>query len=94
VKRYPQSEVIYKDAQNAFVLKPNLQPSTYYNRTPLRKIRKGTTVGIHCVRGFDWKAWEKLYPSKKSKTSVKAEAAACASGQCDSDATLNGACIL
>jgi hypothetical protein len=72
-KKYPNSHVIYKDSRNAFILKPILQPSEYYGRRPLQKIRKGTTVGIHVIRGFDWSAWEKIHPSKKPKAAVKAE---------------------
>ena len=72
-KKYPNSQVIYKDSRNAFILKPALLPSEYYGRKPLQKIRKGITVGVHVVRGFDWKAWEKLHPSKKPKAAVKAE---------------------
>jgi hypothetical protein len=83
VKRYSKSQVIYKDAQNAFILKSNLQPSAYYGRKPLQKIRKGTTVGIHVVRGFDWKTWEKLHPSKKSTASRKAEENAPITGNAD-----------
>lgn len=71
-KIYPQSHVVYKDAQNAFILRPNLQPSAYHGRRPLQKIMKGITVGTHVVRGFDWRAWEKSHPSKKSKVAAKA----------------------
>lgn len=80
VKRYSKSQVIYKDAHNAFILKANLQPSAYYGRKPLQKIRKGHTVGIHVLRGFDWRAWEKLHPSKKTAVSKKAEENAPISG--------------
>lgn len=59
VKRYRNSQVIYRDSSNAFILKPTLAPSAYYGRKPLQKIKRGMKVGIHCVRGFDWKAWEK-----------------------------------
>jgi hypothetical protein len=79
-KRFPNSHVIYKDSQNAFILKPSLQPSEYYGRKPLAKIKKGITVGIHVVRGFDWKAWEKLHESKKSSVAVKAEVGAPVAG--------------
>jgi len=72
-KRFPNSHVIYKDSQNAFILKPSLQPSEYYGRKPLAKIKKGIAVGIHVVRGFDWRAWEKLHESKKPSVAVKAE---------------------
>jgi hypothetical protein len=72
-KKYPNAQVIYKDSENAFILPKNLQPSAYHGRKPLQKIKKGTTVGIHVVRGFDWEAWEKLHPSKKSAVATKAE---------------------
>jgi len=75
-KKYSNAQVIYKDAQNAFILKPTLQPSAYYGRKPLQKIKKGTTVGIHVIRGFDWKLWEKLHPSKRTKASAKTEGSA------------------
>jgi hypothetical protein len=83
VKMYPQSHVIYKDAQNAFILKPSLQPSSYYGRRPLQKIKRGMMVGIHVVRGFDWRAWEKCHPSKKSKVAIKVAAVAPAAGAAD-----------
>lgn len=72
-KRYASCQIIYKDSKNAFILKPTLQPSSYYGRKPLQKIRRGMAVGIHCVRGFDWKAWEKLHPSRKSTAARKVE---------------------
>jgi hypothetical protein len=75
-KRYPNSQVIFKDSKNAFILKPTLQPSAYYGRKPLQKIKKGQTVGIHVVRGFNWEAWDKIHPSKKNHFTTKAEDAA------------------
>lgn len=78
-RRYPNSHVIYKDSRNAYILKPSLQPSAYYGRKPLYKIRKGITVGLHVVRGFDWPLWEKLHPSHKSAEASMAEEAAPAS---------------
>jgi hypothetical protein len=81
VKTYSQSQVIYKDARNAFILKPTLQPSAYYGRRPLQKIRRGMTVGIPVVRGFDWRMWEKWHPSRKSNKAVsKVEQVAPVSG--------------
>ena len=71
VKRYPNSQVIYKDSRNAFILKPNLQPSAYHKRRPIYKINKGLTIGIHVCRGFDRKAWDKLHPSKKVTSTTK-----------------------
>jgi hypothetical protein len=91
VKKYPNCQVIYKDSQNAFILKPNLQPSAYHKRKPLQKIKKGLTVGIHVVRGFDWKAWEKLHPCKKTNVSTKAEEHAAVSG--DSSLGKRNACV-
>ncbi|KAH8601294.1 DDHD domain-containing protein [Bisporella sp. PMI_857] len=72
-RKYATSHVIYKDARNAFILKPTLQPSAYFGRKPLQKIIKGMTIGIHVVRGFDWRAWEKIHPSKRSRTISKTE---------------------
>ncbi|KAH6679817.1 putative phospholipase [Halenospora varia] len=64
-KKYSNAQVIYKNSEMANILKPNLQPSAYYGRKPLAKIKRGMNVGICVVRGFDWKAWEKLHPSKR-----------------------------
>jgi len=90
VKRYANSQVIYKDARNAFILKPTLAPSAYYGRKPLQKIKRGMNVGIHCVRGFDWKAWERLHPSKKSSSAKQAERNAPVAG--DSNTTKSTSC--
>ncbi|KAE8453492.1 hypothetical protein EG329_010353 [Mollisiaceae sp. DMI_Dod_QoI] len=89
-KKYSSAQVIYKDAQNAFILKPTLQPSAYYGRKPLAKIRKGATVGIHVVRGFDWRLWDKLHPTKKSGPASKAEQHAPVAG--DADVSKGTAC--
>lgn len=72
-KRYPNSHVIYKDAQDAYILKTSLQPSAYYGRRPLAKIMKNTTVGISVTRGFDWTVWDKLHPPKKVLSQKKAQ---------------------
>lgn len=87
-RRYPTSHVIYKDSRNAYILKPSLQPSAYYGRKPLTKIKKGIPVGIHVVRGFDWPLWEKIHPSHKSPSISKAEGSAPAS---DTAAATKGA---
>lgn len=65
-KKYANSHVIYKDSETAYILKPSLCPSAYYGRRPLTKIRNGTCVGIQVVRGFNRRAWNKLYPPRKS----------------------------
>lgn len=46
------------------MLKPSLQPSSYYGRRPLSKIMKDITVGVPVVRGFDREKWERLYHKK------------------------------
>ncbi|KAI1007282.1 hypothetical protein K3495_g936 [Podosphaera aphanis] len=70
-KKYSTAQIIYKDSRHAFILKPSLQPSAYYGRKPLQKIKKGITVGIPVIRGFDWKAWDQLHPSKKMSTKME-----------------------
>ena len=82
-KKYPNAQVIYNDAKNAYILKPNLHPSAYHKRRPLHKIKKGLTVGIHVVRGFDWKAWERLHPSKRTIVTKKVDEQAAVSGDSD-----------
>jgi len=94
VKRFPNCQVIYKDGEQAFILKPTLQPSEYFGRRPLAKIRRGFNVGIHVVRGFDWAAWEKLHPSKKDSTAKKAEhGAAVAGASAANNASSCSACL-
>lgn len=74
IRMYAMSGVIYANAIEAHILKPNLQPSTYYGRRPLANyIRKGHKLGIPVVRGFDQAAWDALYPQKKSATADKAD---------------------
>ncbi|CAM1509235.1 Fc.00g029740.m01.CDS01 [Cosmosporella sp. VM-42] len=67
--------VIYKNATEAFLLKPSLKPSAYYGRRPLFKITKGLTVGVPVVRGFDLQAWEQIHDRNK-KTPKKPAASA------------------
>ncbi|KIW94146.1 uncharacterized protein Z519_05462 [Cladophialophora bantiana CBS 173.52] len=57
--------VIYTDARNAQILKPNLLPSIAQNRRPLSSLRKGRQIGVAVVRGFDRKAWLKIHPDPK-----------------------------
>ncbi|KAG9247451.1 DDHD domain-containing protein [Calycina marina] len=72
-RKYATSHVIYVDTRAAFILKPTLQPSEYFGRRPLQEIKRGRTVGIPVIRGFSWKTWDKLNPSKKTKPATKAE---------------------
>ncbi|KAI9828087.1 MAG: hypothetical protein M1832_003614 [Thelocarpon impressellum] len=76
---YPKCSVIYANGREAFILWPGQLPSAYYNRRPLAKIRKGTAVGIPVLRGFDWRAWEKLHPSWRTRVVAETERAASAS---------------
>lgn len=65
VHRFAQMAVIYANDKDAYLLKPNLQPSNYYGRRPLTNyIRKGHEIGVHVVRGFDEKVWTARYPPK------------------------------
>ncbi|KAK0673464.1 putative phospholipase [Cercophora samala] len=64
-RQYSNHHVIYKNAKEAFLLKPSQQPSAYYSRRPVQKIMKGVTVGVPVVRGFDRAAWEKVHEPKK-----------------------------
>ena len=75
-RRFPNSVVLYTTSKDAFILKPGLQPSAYYGRKPLANIRKGKNVGIPIVRGFSWRAWEKIHPPKKTAYQLKVEQAA------------------
>ncbi|KAF1946085.1 DDHD domain-containing protein [Clathrospora elynae] len=70
---YLKAGVIYATDDEAYILKPTLQPSDYYGRRPLANyIRKGRPIGVHVVRGFDQAIWDKLHPSKNTP---KAQAA-------------------
>ncbi|GAM90103.1 hypothetical protein ANO11243_081430 [Dothideomycetidae sp. 11243] len=79
-RTYATAGVIYTSATEAHVLKPSLQPSSYYGRRPLASyIRKGRKLGIPVVRGFDQAVWEKLYPTPKTSKAAKAHAGVSAS---------------
>ncbi|KAL9059027.1 MAG: hypothetical protein Q9162_001415 [Coniocarpon cinnabarinum] len=78
-KLYKQAVVIYADRQEAYILRPNLQPSAYYRRKPYAEyIRKGRSIGVPIVRGFDEALWERLHPTKTGSTARKAYAGASA----------------
>ena len=85
VRLYARSSVIYSNARDAQVLKPNQLPSVARGRKPLASIKKGRAVGIPVVRGFDHRVWEKLNPPSKrlqnaARTRETAEAMRAASG--------------
>lgn len=70
---YRSAGVIYATDKEAYILRPALQPSDYYGRRPLANyIRKGRSIGICVVRGFDQAIWDKLHPSKKTPMAQKA----------------------
>lgn len=70
---YRKAGVIYANEKEAYLLRPALQPSDYYGRRPLANyIRKGRTIGICVVRGFDQTTWEKLHPIKKTPMAQQA----------------------
>lgn len=72
---YRRAGVIYADESEAYILKPTLQPSNYYGRRPLANyIRKGRSIGLAVVRGFDQATWDWLYPTKSTALSQAAHA--------------------
>ena len=74
-KRYARCSVIYANAKDAQILRPNQLPSVGRGRRPLGPIRKGRAIGDPVVRGFDHKTWEKLHPppvKKRESTADKA----------------------
>ncbi|KAL9030829.1 MAG: hypothetical protein Q9196_001083 [Gyalolechia fulgens] len=73
-KKYARCSVIYVNVKDAQILRPNQLPSAARGRKPLGPIRKGRAIGDAVVRGFDYKAWEKLHPPSK-KRGVAAEKA-------------------
>ncbi|KAI1070560.1 hypothetical protein NW752_007945 [Fusarium irregulare] len=72
---YSNYHVLYRNAKEAFLLKPSLKPSAYYGRRPVLKIMKGVTIGIPVVRGFDRAAWERLHHKKQTPNKAGASAA-------------------
>ena len=68
VRLYAKSSLIFANGRDAQILRPSLLPSVARGRRPLAAIRKGRSVGIPVVRGFDYKAWEKIYPQSKRAT--------------------------
>ena len=71
VRLFNKCSVIYINARDAQILRPNQLPSVSRGRRPLAAMRKGRPIGVPVVRGFDFKAWEKLYPPlKKASPSI------------------------
>ncbi|KAH8677276.1 DDHD domain-containing protein [Xylariales sp. PMI_506] len=78
-RKYEQYHVIYKNQDEAFLLKPSLKPSAYYGRRPISKMVKGVTIGIPVVRGFDREAWKKIHHKPKSQTNTAVQPKSAAS---------------
>ncbi|PNH70832.1 hypothetical protein VD0001_g6711 [Verticillium dahliae] len=78
-RSFASYHVIYKDASNAFLLKPSLKPSAYYGRRPVAKIMRGTTIGIPVVRGFDQDAWDRIQNKKHAENSAGTDGASSSS---------------
>ncbi|KAM3471197.1 hypothetical protein MY8738_009424 [Beauveria namnaoensis] len=68
---FARYQVIYKDRKTAFLLKPNLAPSSYHGRCPVAKILRGLTVGLPVVRGFDRRSWNRLQGPKKAAVTAE-----------------------
>ena len=72
-KTYRQAGVIYANRQDAYLLRPNLQPSAYYGRKPFADyIRKGRNIGVAVVRGFDQGTYENIHKRKEDLASKAA----------------------
>lgn len=65
VRLYEKCSIIYANARDAQILRPSQLPSVARGRRPLAAIRKGRSVGIPLVRGYDYRAWEKIHPRSK-----------------------------
>ncbi len=94
---FAKSSIIYANGRDAQILQPSQLPSVARGRRPLAKIRKGQPVGIPVVRGFDYKAWEKIYPPKKGASTRKPdtfEAARTAAGLTAERPETCSACLL
>ncbi|KAL9009555.1 MAG: hypothetical protein Q9173_005425 [Seirophora scorigena] len=70
-KKYARCSVIYVNAKDAQILRPNQLPSAARGRKPLGPIRKGRAIGDPVVRGFDYKVWEKLHPPPKRRVAAE-----------------------
>jgi len=71
---YLGSSVIYANKREAYILRPSLQPSSYYGRRPLANyIRKDRDIGIAVLRGFDQRIYDRLHPQKKGTMEQRAD---------------------
>jgi hypothetical protein len=73
LRLYRTAAVVYANDKDAYILRPNLQPSSYYARRPLANyIRKNRPIGIRVIRGFNQEQWDRLHPIKKGSRAKKA----------------------
>lgn len=86
--------VIYRDRKSAFLLKPSLRPSAYYNRRPVSRICKGHAVGIPIQRGFDLEVWNKAQNKKESSQPFNQSASAATANQDSTGSSVCPACKL
>ncbi|KAM3446234.1 hypothetical protein MY3296_009862 [Beauveria thailandica] len=82
---FARYQVIYKDRKTAFLLKPNLAPSSYHGRCPVAKILRGLTVGLPVVRGFDRRSWNRHQGAKKAAVTAEEVPAANAQEETSSE---------
>lgn len=66
VRLFNKCSMMYINARDAQILRPNQLPSVARGRRPLAAMRKGRPIGVPVVRGFDFKTWERLYPPPKA----------------------------
>ena len=76
IRLFARSSVIYANDREAQILRPSQLPSVSRGRRPLGSIRKSRMVGEPVIRGFDTKAWDKIYGTKRSAELKRAEIAA------------------
>lgn len=63
--------VIFANAKEAYILRDSLLSGfAGINKRPLAAIKRGKTIGVPVVRGFDEKAWKNIH-SKSEKSSSK-----------------------
>jgi hypothetical protein len=75
IREYKNAGVLYSNGRDAYILRPNLQPSEYHGRRPLaNNIRKNRSIGVRVMRGFDQKLWERLHPTRRTAKMKKARA--------------------
>lgn len=65
VRLHEKCSLIFANARDAQILRPSQLPSVARGRRPLAAIRKGRSVGIPVVRGYDYRAWDKIHPRSK-----------------------------